>query len=161
MDSAAFGGGYGTHLPALAAAVSASTGAVLELGAGNCSTPVLHAMCAAKFRTLLTVDSDQTWLGRFQSLECSWHTLRHQPDWNIADLTETFWSVVLIDHAPEEQRHVDLARFSDCAFYLVVHDTNFVNYEAALSRFQYRTDYKRLSPHTAVVSNFGPLREDI
>ena len=48
----------GSHLPILLRAMKATTGPVLELGAGIYSTPILHALCQIEGRKLVTYESD-------------------------------------------------------------------------------------------------------
>ena len=39
-------------------------GAILELGTGDHSTPVLHSVMEQEDRMLVSAESDQDWLGR-------------------------------------------------------------------------------------------------
>ena len=157
LDSNAYGVGR-THEPVLAAAVAiARPGPVLEVGAGNYSTPLLHAMCCAMGRRLLTIDSDAGWIERFASLQGDGHVLEHAPNWSdYFDRTDTGgWSVIFIDHAPAERRIIDIANLANACEFMVVHDTEepVYGYEPAFAKFRFRRDYKRLVPWTTVLSN--------
>jgi hypothetical protein len=56
---------YGTHIAPLLTAVLATDGPVLELGCGDFSTPLLHAICAKQNRLLVSTDTDKAWLELF------------------------------------------------------------------------------------------------
>jgi hypothetical protein len=105
---------------------------------------------------LLSLDSNVEWVERFTSLRGHSHELRRVPSWDAVDLTDRFWEVALVDHAPAERRVVDIARLADRARFIVVHDSeDRINYgyERVLPGFRFRYDYKRLHPWTTVVSN--------
>jgi hypothetical protein len=146
----------GSHLPALLACVVLTDGAVLELGMGEFSTPVLHSLC---FRTkrLLSVDGDQAAIFNFSQLADDWHEIRYDFDYRSLDeLAKEPWSVVLVDNWPSERRAADALKFLG-AEYLVVHDADVpsigpVIIEAA-AKLGYNTHlYKRFDPWTLIVS---------
>jgi hypothetical protein len=153
---------YATHLPVLAAAVAAARpGAVLELGAGRYSTPVLHALCLATKRQLLTLDGNAAWIDQFTTYRSAAHRVELVSDWNMVVPSEA-WAVVFVDHAPAEQRVVEIEKFRDACELMVVHDTeDLVHYghAAALARFVHRVDYKRLVPWTSILSMTRDLSE--
>lgn len=148
------GAGWGTHLPVLAAMVAiARPGPVLELGAGHYSTPLLHAMCRALGTRLVTIDSDPRWLRKFRSLATLGHRICDRSAYAFADED---WSVALVDNAMGE-RAGDIIALANRAELVVVHDSNFpelYGYEEAFAKFKYRADYRRMHPHTTVLSNF-------
>ena len=149
---------YATHLPMLMACVAATEGPVLEMGCGNYSTPILSEMCRG--RRLITVDDDPAWMPKFTDLAHANHQLIAVKNWTELVLPDLAWDVVLIDHAPAEQRRVDIERFMDKASLIVVHDTetpDFYGYNSILPRFRYRHDHKRWTPWTTVVSQTTPL----
>ena len=144
LDSASYGLGR-THEPALVAAVAiARPGPVLELGAGHYSTPLLHGLCAATGRELLTIDGDDAWIERFTSLRSPRHRLVAVPSWDAARaLTDSaVWAVIFVDHAPAERRIVEIERLADRTEFMVVHDSEaaLYGYEPAFGRFRYRYD---------------------
>jgi hypothetical protein len=149
---------YATHQPSLAMAVVKTSGAILELGAGHYSTPLLHAL-AGGTRTLLTVDNSYGWLEEFRALATAWHTLLHARDWKsgILPLAESPWSVCLIDNEPYTLRgwSIDLLRKNTEVF--VVHDSepqhdNNDNFGySILCNFRYRRNDRRM-PRTTIVS---------
>ena len=144
---------YGTHIPALAAAVAmARSGPVLELGAGEFSTAMLHAMCAATNRRLVTIDHDPNWVARFAAYRSENHRVETM-SWD--DIPDERWAVVFIDHAPAERRRIDIEKLRDRCELMVVHDTEDHRYgytEELFAAFAHRVDYKRLSPWTTVLS---------
>lgn len=146
---------YTTHLPHLRKAVELTTGPVLELGAGEGSTPLLHELCTKAGRRLVTVESDRGWLERFESMASELHTLVHHEDpaWVVAQ-AEPPWGVIFIDHAPGKTRRDALERASGKADFILVHDTEDLGYglEDLLSSFRYRKDFRYSRPWTTAVS---------
>lgn len=120
---------WGTHAPLLAAAVASSPGsAVLELGAGRFSTPMLVAMCALGRRRLVSADNSAEWLAvcapEGLELSCDHEKIRVE-DWNAA--IERFaaqrWGVIFVDHWPQDRRGCDVERLANSAEWIVMHDT--------------------------------------
>ena len=104
-----------THLPSLFAALLATDGAVLELGAGLGSTPMLRAFCKASKREFISVESDEDW-----AFCCdSWH----DPTWGLLPglANRQHWSVVFVDNAPATRRGPDAMLFAKAEF-VVIHD---------------------------------------
>jgi hypothetical protein len=151
---------YSTHLPYLLEAVRRTAGPVLELGAGESSTPSLHKECAKNKRVLLTVDNSDEWLSRFDQLWFSEHRCYRVDDpaevllWNDGWWKNRSFGVVFVDHSPGETRGKAIDRSRDRAEYIVVHDTEDLGYgvEELLSTFKYRKDFRRARPWTTVVS---------
>jgi hypothetical protein len=149
---------YGTHIHPLTVAVLATKGDVLEMGCGDFSTPLLHALC--KGRVLVSTDTDAQWLTKFSDLQHNHHVLKYVNVYeggspgNWDEFAKYRWSVVLIDHRPGERRAVDIHRMKDSAEIIVVHDTETAGYgyERVFSEFKYRYDYKRYSVWTTLVS---------
>jgi hypothetical protein len=163
--------GYSTHQPPLAACVMATQGPVLEIGAGLYSTPLLHALCGAAGRALVTVEADARWAGRFKALEAPWHRVVAQDLPGTPEpLADTPWSVVLVDGTTLSRRPW-LATLANAAELLVVHDSQEIKgygYDI-LADFAHRWTWQAkplqgfgLCPWTTVVSNMmdvGFLRE--
>lgn len=78
-----------SHQRCLIAACMRTTGAILELGVGWYSTPLLHEIAKAEGRVLFTVDNNNDWLSQFKCLQCNFHSL-HLIDWwgNLASYME-------------------------------------------------------------------------
>lgn len=148
------GGTYSTHLPVLIEAVRRTTGSVLELGAGDGSTPALHALCASTGRLLVTVDSNGGWLSRYARMASEWHIMQRLDDPSQSAWLDAEWSAVFIDHSPGETRGRAIERAREKADFLVIHDTEELGYglEPILSAFRHRKDFRRARPWTTVVS---------
>lgn len=158
------GGGYGTHQPYLVEAVKRTTGPVLELGSGEGSTVVLHDLCAAQGRMLVTVESDGEWLSKFSHLEAPLHkmvflrdpaTIPCLDNPRLVDDNDR-WGVVFVDHAPGVTRKNAIMRARESAILVVVHDTEEASYgfEPALAHYKYRKDFRKHRPSTTIASQF-------
>lgn len=167
---------YGTHMTCLLTAAINTSGPILEMGAGDYSTPLLHAVCAKDKRYLLSTDTDKAWLSHFIDLETDWHQFSYvnvyEDDWEVNPKPELWnaiggdrhWSVVFVDHRPGERRAVDIARLRLNTDIFVVHDTEpseytDYGYEPLLSTFKYRYVHKRYTTYTTVVSDTIDVRE--
>jgi len=149
--------GYATHMAALITAVVNTNGPVLELGCGDFSTPLLHAICGVSGRYLLSAESNLQWMSLFCDLVTEKHDfllVKDVDDWNNIG-QDRHWSVVFVDHAPGKRRVVDIRRLRNNAEIFVIHDTedSYYGYEPLLSSFKYKHVYKRYSITTTVVSD--------
>jgi hypothetical protein len=163
---------YASHQRALLAAVLRTAGPVLELGAGDFSTPLLHEVCRGGRRPLLTLESDPIWYGRFAAFASSSHRVELVTDWNTCTaIDEARWSVVFIDHDPMARRVRELERVKGVVGvegprFVVVHDTEpayrhqYPGLQDMLNAFSYRRDFVELEPWTTVVSDTGPIWDD-
>lgn len=164
---------YGTHMAPLVTAVMNTTGPVLEMGCGDYSTPILHAICETQQRELLSTDTSKVWLELFLDLKTDYHKFSYIPvyedDWEtkpkpyLWDMVgnDKMWGVVFIDHRPGDRRSVDVTRMASKSQIIVVHDTENLdyNYESAFKDFTYRHDYKRYNVYTTLVSNTIDVRK--
>ena len=152
-------GKYGTHLPALQCAVSATTGPVLELGQGRRSTPFLDQACGPD-RWLVSVENNRKYFRplagpkRRPVLLSDWDDL-YKLDFSALNFPNPPFDVALIDHAPAARRIVDIARLVGQVRLFVVHDTESpeYGYEHLLLEFLYQFEDRRTKPWTSVVSN--------
>ncbi|MFC1841574.1 hypothetical protein ACFLYA_00715 [Candidatus Dependentiae bacterium] len=149
---------WGTHITPLITAVVNTEGPVLEMGCGDFSTPVLHAICSQKKRFLLSAELDLSWMKLFCDLECDFHNFEHVKnvrEWeNVGK--DLHWGVVLIDHSPAEQRVKAIKRLRSQVDIFVVHDTDasaYYGYGPVLSTFKYRYTYQRYKKTTMLVSD--------
>lgn len=156
----------GTHVPALAAAVAAArAGSVLELGVGMYSTPLLHAMCAAVRRPLVSLDDNLEWIAKVETLRSPGHRIGLVPSWNeCLDWLPQYgnWAVIFVDHwtetGQERLRSIDV--MADRCELMVVHDAEHSVYGDFLNqRFLDRAAYTRMLPWTAIVSNVRDVSE--
>jgi hypothetical protein len=147
---------FATHQPLLFACAARARGPVIELGAGLHSTPQLAAMCA-DFRSY---ETDAEWASGLVGL-CRGVTHVNSYD----DVPVKPYGLVFIDNAPEERRKIDLARFAESRL-VVVHDTDpqygdLYGLEESLALYPYRFDYRKISPHTTVVSRDAVAVDEI
>lgn len=156
---------YATHLaPLLWAVTYRPPGRVLEIGCGAYSTPVLHAVCAAKGHFLLSVEDKEHVLALYQRLANTQHELWRCGNWDrLAAHCHGPWDVVFIDHGPHERRKTELAWARDKASLVVAHDSDSTwncNYDSVLDDYRYRFEYRdALSPWTVVASMTVPVNE--
>lgn len=115
--------GWDSHLPLLLAAFEATHGPVLELGVGHCSTPLLHALCHATKRPLLSLESNVVWRDQFGGLETAEHEIRLLDGWSgwESAYAEQDWGLVFVDESPSEHRAEVLAKVAGSTV-AVVHD---------------------------------------
>lgn len=114
---------WGSHMVPLMATVCATRGAVLEMGVGNWSTPVLHAYCTAAGRRLVSVDEDHAWAERYAGFRICDHEVRGVNYDQFVPWAATLqWSVVFLDQSPGHRRAADAVALRECADYIVVHD---------------------------------------
>jgi hypothetical protein len=130
------------------------------MGCGDFSTPILHAICSAKERYLLSTESDEKWMNLFTDLKNEWHQfkfVKSTNEWaNIGNNIN--WAVVLIDHTPAQQRIIDIKRLRQNTDIFVIHDSqsyanHVYNYEPYLSTFKYKYQYNRYDTTTTLVSD--------
>ena len=141
---------YSTHIAPLATVIMNTVGDVLEMGCGDFSTPLLHALC--KNRKLITAESNKDWLDFFIDLRSNQHIIKHVSNWD--DIVGNF-DVVLIDHAPASRRSVDIARLRPTTNIFIAHDSEkkrLYNY-GILDTFKYKYVYDRYTKTTTIVSD--------
>jgi hypothetical protein len=154
---------YATHIPALVHAAVNASGPILELGAGDYSTPLLHALG----REAWTLDSDADWLKRFEALQCDrivgacQHRFIEIPDWN--DLNNFGrdiepWGVVFVDFGGPQYmlRGWSAGLFRSCADFIVCHDSEapaYYGYDAIWRLFRHRARYVRWPKQTMILSD--------
>lgn len=143
----------GTHLPVLARLLMHTDGAVLELGAGFNSTPLLYWTCKAESRLFRSYENDKAWCEKMGDFTT------YIEDWDKADIDDRMWSIALIDHRPALRRKDDARRLKDNANFVVLHDSEpeidkFYKYTWIYKHFKYRYDYTKVKPFTTVLSNY-------
>lgn len=120
---------YATHQPVLYEIAVRSEGPILELGCGEGSTLLLHRICEAQGRRLLTIDNDASWLSKYRFLESDFHRLISTNDWletlQSDAISKTRWGLVFVDSAPWESRDLAVRILGDRATYLIVHDCDY------------------------------------
>lgn len=157
----------GTHMSFFLTAVAHTNGPILELGAGDYSTPLLHAVCSREKRYLMTADTSMGLLCNFLDLQRSWHAFCYVPvyedDLELNAKPERWdnvggeidWSVVIVNHRPGERRVKDIERLRSRAEIFVIHDTQEkgYGYQAILESFKYVVVDQRYATQTIMVSD--------
>lgn len=133
------------------------------MGAGPFSTPVLHWLCFDQDRQLTSYDNDKEYIEANKKFATAGHEIKHVDNWDDADIGSTHWGVAFIDHAPPERRHIDVARLASSADYIVIHDSQrhlerYFHYKEIYGLFKYKYVYRKVKPHTTVLSNFYDLK---
>lgn len=128
---------FTTHVPLLYEACRMTTGLVVEIGVGICSTPLLHALTFGQEppRRLLSLDDNATWLSMMRNhcvqQDPVMHEFVHVADWekNLAPIVEMKPDVVFVDNGlidfkkGEGSLRVEtILRFADSAKIIVAHD---------------------------------------
>lgn len=152
-----------THFPMLIKAVQSTDGPILEMGSGLFSTPLLHWLCFADKRPLVTIENYKHYLEFANKFATDWHQVKFLEPKLPPPIGEHY-SVVFIDHSPKQPRTRgdDALLFKDHADYIVLHDAGAdsnpkYGYDKIYPYFKYRHDWTGCFPHTTVLSNFKPL----
>ena len=147
---------WASHQPVLAAALAATTGAVLECGVGYNSTEMLHAACAASGRQLYSLDGNAAWLDRFQGLAGPHHTLAHVADWDNPPIENRWYGVVFVDHDKAPRGPIVAAVRDMCAL-VVMHDSecHYCGYTEPLNGYDWVYTHK-LTPAWTTIAGMGP-----
>lgn len=143
-----------THLAVLLACLKATTGPILELGAGLFSTPLFHAFSWSRYAR--SIEQNKEWVDRLNALyrdtaDNGNHEIIWTADYASAEITDKQWSVALVDHATHS-RAPDLARLKGHAELIVFHDAEVELWQPTLAMFAHRFTCK-VMPETAVVSD--------
>lgn len=146
---------YTTHISTLLVALQATNGKVIELGGGQSSTPLLHWVCKAADRKLVTYESDETYYQYERTFRSPMHSIRKVSDWDDVEIEPA--GVVFVDHLPPERRAIEAIRFKDVADLIVIHDTerdcSQYHTRRIWPHFKYQYTWKEGRPWTSIVSN--------
>ena len=115
---------WGSWMAPLMACVTATEGPILEIGAGDWSTPFLHHYCACVNRALVTVEADKEWAKRYDNLATPFHRIIPEPYMPALTslLLEGRWAVALVDGSPSETRVHQCLLLKYRTEFLIVHD---------------------------------------
>lgn len=143
----------GSHLPVLYKLLQATSGAVIELGAGFNSTPFLYWICKAEGRLFASFENDQEWIDKLQ------YPTQYVSEWDHVGEGDVFWDIAFIDHRPARKRRSSVARLKDKAKFIVLHDSELADnpaykYTPIYDLFKYKYEFKDVLPNTIVLSNF-------
>lgn len=145
---------YSTHQRLLVKYMMQTTGHVIELGAGNYSTPILHEIASAQGRHLTTVDNNPDWLNRFKVFESERHTLTLLKSWDDFAVTEPH-GLAFVDHAdpPSHPRWLQVAKLLPMAGVIVIHDTedDLYGYSNLIDQVEVIDEDTTFRTHTRVI----------
>lgn len=149
---------WDNHRPALWDALQLTNAGVIELGAGYGSTAKLQEYCKENRRSFESYENNLQWL-KEEFNPTSFPTLYYIENWDDVNLD---CSLLFIDHAPGERRKVDIARGSNIAKIIVIHDTepaadHGYQMRAEIAKFKYIREYPSPGAWTTMVSNFIEL----
>ena len=150
--------------PILIKVMQMSSGPVLELGMGQGSTPLLHNLCLASGRELVSYENDKAYYDMHAHFHKPHHKLHFVEDWDKIDISQV-WSVAFIDHNPAGRRRIEAKRLINNCQFVVLHDTQpednkFYRFiEDCFNKYKYRYDYTKIKPWTSVLSNFVNVQE--
>lgn len=139
----------GSFMPWLRAAVVATEGPILELGAGHFSTPYLAEFASQTDREFWTYEYDSEWAEAARKVSPN---IAEKP----SEIPDRQWSVVLVD-CEGWARRAFVYKLRPRTDIFVIHDTQDAWVpEDVLATFQYRFDSDE-EPRTSVVSDFNEI----
>ena len=144
---AAYGQRFGTHLPLLASVIAiARPGAVLEVGTGHSSAPLIAEMCKATRRMHFVSEESSYWVSAVLDLAP-----------RLIDFPSDLSCAVAFVDCSGWDRLKWIRHLRDVAEFIVVHDTDNPSGDLKemtdyLDTFTHRYDYKVMTPWTTVVS---------
>jgi hypothetical protein len=156
----------GSFLPVLMKLVQKTTGPILELGMGFCSSPYLHWACYPTKRRLVSYENNPGYHPFAESWKDTFHEIHCVENWNDVDLSE-LWTIAFLDHEGTIRnghlRSEELPKVCHADF-VIAHDTdNRSNRKYKWYRhnrlFKYRYKYDGAYPHTTVWSNRHDVRD--
>jgi len=149
---------YNSHRPMLKAILQAyPIGRVIELGMGDGSTQLISDVCKEQGREFISYENNPEWYAKMAHVHDVHNSLKFVSDWGKIRVEPCV--VLFVDHAPAEQRKIDIEKFKDKAEIIIVHDSedeaNYVyGLKEILSLFKYRIDIQQKGmPRTTAVSN--------
>lgn len=163
---------FSTHQPVLIHMLnSIPEGDVLEFGMGWHSTPLMHMICGAQVRNMISIDTDIVWLKKFVEYESLWHRIILSGEKPLFEGTHSIfdhhYAIAFIDAAPAQIRQPVIARIKDAADYVIVHDsectfqgrTNVYAYD--FSMYKHVLHFRPMNPATSVLSNLDEIAPEV
>lgn len=148
---------WASHLPSLFSCLLATNGAVLEVGAGDWSTPLLRQYCKTAGRKFISIEEDHVWATKHGSFCYADVELTKALE---LCAKEREWSVVFLDHNGF-RRASDALLFVDRAEYIVVHDfpSPDIFKDFPTERWKHQIVDRRARPWTLVLTQHDHLKE--
>jgi DNA-binding ferritin-like protein (Dps family) len=156
---------WGSHQPLLIHVMNTiSEGNVIELGMGDCSTPLLHFLCEKQGRNLFSYEFDKEWCDKYKSYESDFHKIQLLNEINFHNgdylLQRNHYSIALIDSHPAWTRQFSMSLLKDSVDFFIVHDTFYIsngekvsdnNYD--FSEFKNVIHFDKVNRQSALFSN--------
>lgn len=150
---------WSSHLPALMSCLAITNGPVCEVGMGNFSTPLLHAVCSSQKRKLVSFEDDVGWMARFIKYASPEHEII------LSGMRDPYkmsrrWSVVFIDQSRNFWTRADsFKEFIDNTDYICCHDYHRENEDEMRDLIQGMNYHvtRHQEPPTLVVSRTLPI----
>ena len=161
--------GYGTHQPVLYQAIQQTECSkhpmasmpILELGCGLFSTELIQKFAGT--RKIVSVDSDEAWLDQYKA---AYQNDNHE--FKLLNFNEMqmsgCYSVVFVDQGCWQSRADSLRHYSASAFFVVLHDSDYLPRELGVDfskLYYYHKTFMPLQPYpyvtgppTTILSNF-------
>ena len=115
---------YATHQLVLAEVLKRVSKPVLELGAGDFSTELIHNHGGK----IITIDDDEQWIKRYVHLKTADHKFflfDKVQIYKFYEKEEEDWGLVFIDNGTWEARNGAVKKYKDVADYLILHDCDY------------------------------------
>lgn len=114
----------GSHRRVLKEVLTKVSRSVLELGAGNFSTPLIHNTVSGRAK-ILTIDDNRGWLYKFRHMESASHDFKYINNKDIQEFYDNDtepWELVFVDNGSWDARIAAIKKYKDIADYMVIHD---------------------------------------
>lgn len=151
---------WATHQPVLYEMATRTKGAIIEFGCGYNSTEMLHEICKATGRTLISIEDDRDWINKFMEMykgdgyeedNSGWHKFYHVPGkldiendtaglhWiefldSFSPLRTMNFELAFVDQSPGQARTETIKRIKDKVKFIILHDCDcYVSGELGIS----------------------------
>ena len=122
------GGGFATHQAVLTAVLKRINKPVLELGAGDYSTELIHKELDGRNIRIVTVDDKPEWIAKFFRLYDEFHDfiyMNKEDTLMYFKADRTKWGLVFVDCGVWEVRGMAVKKYKDIADFILVHDCDY------------------------------------
>jgi len=120
--------GFDTHQEVLLTVLKKVDKPVLEFGAGDYSTKLIHDVLKDKNIKIRTIDDNPLWLDRYLSLKGENHEfilLSEKDSLKYINHDTKKWGLVFIDSGSWKVRGMAVRKYKNSADYIIVHDCDY------------------------------------
>lgn len=119
---------FATHQPLLIWALNHSSRAIVELGIGHYSTPLIAAVSARDRREALSLEDNAEWMKQYSGKTTGYHTFEAVTSWaeTIDKLTQSPWGLVFVDQADHKMRGEAIRKLQPHCMWMVLHDSDMI-----------------------------------